>query len=213
VLQDHWQRNGPPQASRLARTPSVYPIPVQPARQVQSNQPISAKRTPSSSTPSQPNPKQSTRAPAEMAPPQQMPTQVTTIHSVPAQPDPPLTVSPVPSAPLALAPPQVNQSLPRSSYPSAWQDLIDHAGTYILHDMLFSHPFPSGVDGQKWAREAVSAVFASYGHTYSIYLDRQSCESLVARILLSLTFQTVDQHRSNIVNLVSIADIYICFLY
>ena len=208
VLQDHWRRNGPPRSTQLVRTPSVYPITVP----VQAQN--SAKRTPAPLTPRQPDPVQTTQAPVEKASPQQTSTQLAVSRSaarLAPSPTAPLTVPPVPQmTPLALVSPQINNPPQRSSYPPAWQDLIDHSCTYILHDMLFSHPFPSGVDGQKWAREAVSAAFSSYGQTYhGIFLDKQSCTSLFPHLSISLTLQTVDEHQSNIVNLVSTATVYL----
>ena len=225
ILQDHWRRNGPPPPpSRLARTSSVYPIPAQPAERVQSIQPISVQHVPAPQTYTQSTPVQSIQAPAEPAPTRRAPQQSIIIHSAPAQPVPPSTipltapaqpdppseislpVPPVPSMnPLTLPTPQANQPfLTRSAYPPAWQDLIDHSCTYLLHDMVFAHPFPSGADGQTWTREAVSAAFISYSDIYGIVLDKRSCEFAVASMMFPLILRIiVNEHRSNIVTIVS----------
>ena len=109
--------------------------------------------------------------------------QAAPLQSAPIQPDPTPEVLPENSpAPLVIAltlpTPEPNQlPLLYSSYPQPWQDLIDYTCTYILHDMLFSHPFPAGTEGQKWVRKAISAAFVSYNRKYDTFLDKRSCKS------------------------------------
>ena len=193
----------------------MYPIPMQPTERTQDIQPIPTQRVPA----------RQTAMPSVSARPTQAPMQRTFRRTAtPALPDPPsVALAPVPAVlppvlpvppatPMVLPSLQLNQSAPRSSYPSAWQDLIDHSCLFLLHDMLFSHPFPSGFDGQKWAREAVSSAFFSYSRAFGIDLDKKSCESTVVSTIISLILPTVDEHRSNIVNLVSALHIFILYI-
>ena len=176
-----------PTQSTPARTTTVQPVP--------------ARTTPVQPAPMRPGPVQPVHkratsiqpVPIRATPVQPVPIRATPIQPVhewatPIRPHPPQEVQPMaaPVIPLVLPPAQIDQHLPRSSYPPAWQDLIDHACIYILHDMIFSHPFPSAAEGQKWAREALSAAFVSYKREYDITLDKKSCKSSHS----SSTFQT-----------------------
>ena len=75
--------------------------------------------------------------------------------------------------------------------------------------MIFSHPFPAATDGQKWAREALSAAFASYNREYGITLDKKSCKFNFPQQSHPLIRPTVDEHRSNILGLVSTRPFYL----
>ena len=75
----------------------------------------------------------------------------------------------------ALPPFDMNKPMPQRSYPPEWRDFTNHRCLYILHDMMFSFPFPTGTDGYTWARKAVSCAAASYRDVYHMELDRQSC--------------------------------------
>lgn len=181
VLQGHWQRNGLPTPTRLAPPSARQAQRIQPTP-VQRIQPAPVQYVPSAPIP--PVPTQST--PMRTTTTQQAPVRTTPTKPAPVRPDP-IQLYPAPTIPpvVASTPPTVPLTLPalgsnempsQSYYPSAWQDLINHASTYILHDMIFSHPFPPAIEGQKWAREALSAAFVSYNRKYDITLDKRSCK-------------------------------------
>ena len=91
----------------------------------------------------------------------------------------PPTVAPTqPRVPLTLPALQADGPPPLQGwYPPAWQRFIEFVVTHLLHDMLFSHPFPAGPEGQKWAREAASVAFITYNRNEDILLDKESCKS------------------------------------
>ena len=50
----------------------------------------------------------------------------------------------------------------RREYPPCWQGFIDHAQQYFLSSMIYSHPFPSGLQFDLWASETIATAFISY---------------------------------------------------
>jgi hypothetical protein len=64
----------------------------------------------------------------------------------------------------------------RSWYPKPWQQLIDHAQSYILNYMAFFDPFPNGIISQIRAREDMAAAFRTFPMISEYSLDVRSCK-------------------------------------
>ena len=77
-------------------------------------------------------------------------------------------VVPLPPHNLTQPPPGQN------GYPPCWRKFINHAEYYILHDMVFSHPFPNS--GELWVAKAVLTAFRSWALISQNCLCYRSCK-------------------------------------
>jgi hypothetical protein len=79
--------------------------------------------------------------------------------------------------PVALPPPDLTQpALTQGDYPRVWRSFITHAEFYILRDMAYANPFPSGTEIM--VREAVSTAMKSWNVLFpGEPLCFQSCKS------------------------------------
>lgn len=93
----------------------------------------------------------------------------------------------------------------RSWYPKPWQDLIDHAQSYILNYMVFVDPFPHGSYSQTMAREDMMAAWSSFSLVSPHFLDPDSCKlnsPPTQRRYSAYLPPLVKDHRVNLGNLV-----------
>jgi len=103
-------------------------------------------------------------------------------------------------APIALPNEKLDQ---RGSYPPAWQDLIDLATTFALHDMLFSNPFPSKEEALSYGGEAAGWAHSTYKQYHSTLLCSTSCKfPNPPRWNVCIDLAAVNAHRSSIAKIV-----------
>ena len=214
VLQNHWHHNGPPPRTQLQPPPSTRPAYPPSTQRVQHIQPTIVR-------PAQPAPVQPVQTPLQsLSVSQMVPTPPAPVN--PAIPNQiattPPTTTPIPptvqctySAPISVPPLVKGVSFPWNDYPKAWQDLIDLTTSFILYDMIFSHPFIPGFPGQLRNREAIAWAHAMFNYEFtSVPLCPRSCESCYSLTAFFMLISiAVDEHRENIVKLVSKQQLFI----